>query len=352
MEWLTPAEMGDDPLLKYIRTTKRKITQKGLEKCSSDLLPINSIILSTRAPIGYISINKKEMAINQGCKAIIPKDNYYYEFLYYTILYNRQKLINLGAGNTFKELSKHALESFKIYFPLNKQEQQKIADTLRSLDKMIEAQKQKVEGLKRYKKALMQRLFPKEGEKVPSLRFPEFKDSGEWVEKRIIDLLDYERPDKYIVKNENYLINPNEGIPVLTANKSFILGYTDENFGIYTNLPAIIFDDFTIESKYVNFPFKIKSSVIKILKAKNKNNLKFIYELINNINFIVAEHKRYYISEFQYKKVLVPHPKEQQKIANTLLSLDKLIEAESKKIEVLQKHKKGLMQQLFVNEEK
>ena len=95
--------------------------------------------------------------------------------------------------------------------------------------------------------------------------------------KKLGDVLDYERPDNYIVKSTIY--NSNNKIPVLTANKSFVLGYTDENFGIYENIPAIIFDDFTTDSKFVNFPFKVKSSAIKILKRKSKDtDLRFVFE--------------------------------------------------------------------------
>src|SRR3989338_8142391 len=84
-----------------------------------------------------------------------------------------------------------------------------------------------------------------------------------WQEKQIKDLLNYERPDKYIVESDRYI---NQGTPVLTANKSFILGYTDEKGGVYKDVPVIIFDDFTTDSKFVDFPFKVKSSAIKINK--------------------------------------------------------------------------------------
>ena len=184
---------------------------------------------------------------------------------------------------------------------------------------------------------------------IPKLRFPEFKNSGEWKEKPLSELLDYERPDKYIVSDTMY---KNEGIPVLTANKSFILGYTDENFGVYNNLPAIIFDDFTVDNKYVDFPFKVKSSAIKILTAKEKDNLRFVYELMSQIKFDAIQHKRYYISQYQNLVVPVPHPKEQQKIADFLSNLDELIEAHKRKLELLKKHKKGLMQNLFPQEGK
>ncbi|ODS89917.1 MAG: hypothetical protein ABS44_02860 [Chryseobacterium sp. SCN 40-13] len=180
--------------------------------------------------------------------------------------------------------------------------------------------------------------------RIPELRFPEFKNEGEWELRALEDALDYERPDKYIVSDTNY---QNEGIPVLTANKSFILGYTNEDYGIYKKLPAIIFDDFTVDSKFVDFPFKVKSSAIKILTPKNKDDLRFAYELISQIDFNAAQHKRYYISEYQKLKLPFPSIKEQQKIASCLSSLDDLIEAHNQKLDLLQDHKKGLMQNLF-----
>lgn len=184
---------------------------------------------------------------------------------------------------------------------------------------------------------------------VPRFRFPEFEDNGSWQEKQLFEILDYERPDFYIVSDTNY---QKSGIPVLTANKSFILGYTNEDQGIYEKLPVIIFDDFTVDKKYVDFQFKVKSSAIKILRSKGENNLKFTYELISFLKFEAKEHKRYYISVYQNLIVLVPKYKEQQKIASCLSSLDDLITAQSQKLEALKEHKKGLMQQVFPTEGK
>ena len=179
---------------------------------------------------------------------------------------------------------------------------------------------------------------------VPALRFPEFRGMEGWDLKPLNNILDYERPDNYIVETDVYC---NEGIPVLTANKSFILGYTKESNEIYTNLPVVIFDDFTTDKKYVDFPFKVKSSAIKILHAKHTDILRFVYELINQITFEAKEHKRYYISTYQNIQVPIPQKNEQQKIADFLSSLDDLIEATNRKIEALKEHKKGLMQRLF-----
>jgi type I restriction enzyme S subunit len=182
---------------------------------------------------------------------------------------------------------------------------------------------------------------------IPKLRFPEFQNAPEWEEKPLSEVLDYERPDNYIVSTTNY---GSEGIPVLTANKSFILGYTKEDFGIFEDTPVIIFDDFTTDNKYVDFAFKVKSSAIKILRRKGKNNLKMIFELMNQIKFEAAEHKRYYISEYQNLIVKLPKPAEQQKIADCLSSLDELITAQAQKVEALKTHKKALMWRLFPRE--
>lgn len=84
-----------------------------------------------------------------------------------------------------------------------------------------------------------------------------------WKEYELGQLLNYEQPSPYIVKSTNY--SDTYSTPVLTAGKSFIIGYTDEAVGIYNSLPVIIFDDFTTASQYVNFPFKVKSSAMKIL---------------------------------------------------------------------------------------
>lgn len=189
----------------------------------------------------------------------------------------------------------------------------------------------------------------KENKLSPELRFPEFHKDNGWNVTKISDVLDYEQPTNYLVKDTNY---SKEGTAVLTANKSFILGYTNENQSVYKNIPAIIFDDFTVDNKFVNFPFKVKSSAIKILKNKKESDsLKFIYELMQQIKIDAAEHKRYYISSYQNLDILFPsNPKEQQKIADCLSSLDEIITLEEQKLTALEEHKKGLMQNLFPQE--
>ncbi len=181
---------------------------------------------------------------------------------------------------------------------------------------------------------------------VPKLRFPQFKNSDEWSPQDLGDCLDYLQPTEYLVNSTAY--NDKHETPVVTAGKTFILGYTNETEGVFNEpLPVIIFDDFTTASQFVDFPFKAKSSAMKILLAKKNANIKFLYESMQQINYEVGAHGRHWISAYSRIKVAVPEPSEQQKIADCLSSLDELIAAQARKVDALKTHKKGLMQQLF-----
>ena len=162
------------------------------------------------------------------------------------------------------------------------------------------------------------------------------------------ELLNYEQPTKYRVNSIEY--DDTFETPVLTAGKSFILGYTNEIENIYNKVPVIIFDDFTMANQFVTFPFKVKSSALKILKTTNTNvNIKFVYERMQMINYPKGdEHKRFWISEYSRIKIKAPNIKEQTKIASFLSGINKKITLTNTQIENVQQFKKGLLQQMFV----
>ena len=168
------------------------------------------------------------------------------------------------------------------------------------------------------------------------------------LNSQISELLDYEQPSKYIVSNTEYLDDDNF-IPVLTANKAFILGYTDETFGIYDKGQCIILDDFTLDCKLVSFAFKIKSSAIKILTSKKGISLRYIYEYINYIGLETAEHKRHYISEIEPKLIAYPDDND---IVNSFSILmekyDKKIKIENKYLQSLLSQKTYLLSNMFI----
>lgn len=135
----------------------------------------------------------------------------------------------------------------------------------------------------------------------------------DWIECTFEDLLDYEHPTKYIVRSTKY--NDEYNTPVLTAGKSFIKGYTNETDGIFEELPTIIFDDFTTATQFVDFIFKVKSSAMKILVPTSKLvNMKFVYNCIQVNQVRNDTHKRYWISVYAKKKILLPSLVEQNAI--------------------------------------
>lgn len=134
------------------------------------------------------------------------------------------------------------------------------------------------------------------------------------------EVVNYEQPTKYIVQSTQY--DDSYCTPVLTAGQSFILGYTDETNGIYQaskETPVIIFDDFTGAFQWVDFPFKVKSSAMKMLLADNeRTTLRYIYHIMGNINFSSDEHKRLWISIYSAFKIPVPPLPVQREIVRIL----------------------------------
>ena len=139
INWFTPSEIGN----KYIFDSERKITGEGLKKSSAKLLPINSILLSTRATIGETSIIKKESTTNQGFQSLVVKENYNYEFIYYLIQLLKNEMLKRSSGSTFLEISKKEVEKILIKTP-NLDEQNKIAQFLSVIDKKIELLEKKL----------------------------------------------------------------------------------------------------------------------------------------------------------------------------------------------------------------
>ena len=159
-----------------------------------------------------------------------------------------------------------------------------------------------------------------------------------WKEYSLEQLLSYEQPTPYIVESTDY--NDNYKTPVLTAGKSFIIGYTKETEGIYNKLPVIIFDDFTTATQYVKFPFKVKSSAMKILTPNLDLVLpKFIFYRMQTIQFDASTHKRYWIQQYSKIKVKIPPIDEQKRIVE---KIEELFSELDNGVETLKKTKQQL----------
>ena len=223
--------------------------------------------------------------------------------------------------------------SFPIY-TTSIEEESKIAKLLSLLDERIATQNKIIEDLKLLKSAIRKKVFV-------SLK-EEHTESCE-----INQLLTYEQPTAYIVTNDEYSTDTTL-IPVLTANKGFVLGYTDEDFSIYQKGECIIFDDFTMDAKYVSFPFKVKSSAIKILTAKPNVNLRFMFEYLSYLELKSEEHKRHYISEIASLVVELPSKEMQNKIASLMTSLDNKLALEENTKVKYEDEKQYQLSQMFI----
>ena len=196
---------------------------------------------------------------------------------------------------------------------------------------------------------MLQKMFPKKGEKNPEIRFKGFTD--DWEQRKLGEILKYEQPGPYIVNNTDY--DDSYETPVLTAGQSFILGYTDETEGIKNaspDEPVIIFDDFTTSSHYVDFPFKVKSSAMKFLTLKNaSDDIYCVTNILKNLDYVPASHERHWISIFSDFNVLTPKNKEEQvKIGGCLRNLDNLITLHQRKCDILKEVKNYMLQNMFL----
>jgi len=261
----------------------------------------------------------------------------YFFQLFQSPLYKKE--IERDLGPTINQVTTGNLLKFKFAIP-PLPEQKRIVGILEVWDEGIEKLERKIEIKEDVKKGLMQQLLT--GKK----RLPGF--SSEWKKVQIGKLLDYEQPTNYIVDSTDY--EDEFKTPVLTAGKTFILGYTNEENNIFPKekLPVIIFDDFTTANKFVDFEFKVKSSAMKILKNKDENisDIIFIFGAMQLLNFQVGEHKRNYLSEYQYLDINLPSLKEQKAIAKVLITTNEEIEMLRKKLKILKDQKKFLLNNL------
>lgn len=135
--WITPKDLSTFSG-RYIKNGERNITEVGLKSCSAQLMPKDTILFSSRAPIGYVAIAAGEVCTNQGFKSVVPNENIDPLFLYYLLKYNKNKIENLGSGTTFKEVSGNTMKNVEIAIPRRKEDQKAISSILGALDDKIE----------------------------------------------------------------------------------------------------------------------------------------------------------------------------------------------------------------------
>lgn len=336
----SPADMGDN---KYILKTGKMLSQKGFD--ISRKLPGGSVLVTCiGSTIGKIGIASKEMTSNQQINSIIAYDSINNEFIYYSLLKNFKKYLNLVSSQAVPILNKSQFEKLVISVP-HIEEQQKIADFLSEVDNIITASEQEIESLEMQKKGAMQKIFSQE------VRF-KADDGSEypaWGEKQISQLfsisaggdIDKEKCTPEMTDNNIYPVYAN------ATAKNGLYGYTDtfriEGETITVTGRGDVGIAKARKEKY--YP------IVRLLVLKPKENLDILFfeAVINRAKFYEEYTGVPQLTAPQVGKIKVKFPclEEQQKIADFLSELDNAIEYAKEELEVWKNIKKGLLQQMF-----
>ena len=333
--WLKTGDLNDG-LISYI---PESITEEAVANSSAKINPTGSVLIAMYgATIGKLGILTFPATTNQACCACIEFNAIIQLYLFYFLLSQRNEFIAKGGGGAQPNISKEIIVNTFIPLPPLSEQQRIVMEIEKwfalidqvehgksDLQTVIKQAKSKILDLAIHGKLVQQNHNDEPAIELLKRINPDFTpcDNGHyenlpdgWGVCRLEDIVDYEQPTAYIVNSTSY--NDSYPIPVLTAGKSFIIGYTNEEKGIYSKLPCIIFDDFTTDSKFVDFPFKVKSSAMKILQVRKGIEIEYVAMFMNTTRLIVDTHKRYWISEYSKLTIPIPPKAEQKRIVDTI----------------------------------
>ncbi len=332
----------------FKKDTKR-LSRSEYEKYKKNLND-RTILVSINGTIGNIgTYNGENVVLGKSACYFNLYSHILKDFICYLIESNYflKYALDSATGSTIKNVPLKAMNNFKIPLP-PLAEQQRIVEEIERWFKLIDIVEQgKTDLQSTIKQAknkilelaihgklvpqipndepaseLLKRINPKAEITCDNGHYPKLPKG--WAMCRLEDIVEYEQPTAYIVKSTAY--SDDYSTPVLTAGKSFIIGHTDETEGIYNNLPCIIFDDFTTASRLVDFPFKVKSSAMKILQVNKVIDIEYVSLFMSITRLVGDTHKRYWISEYSKLEIPIPPQKEQKRIIRKIHQLFKSLE--------------------------
>lgn len=352
----------------YINETERKISIEGLQNSSANLLPIGSLVISSRAPIGYVGVARRELTTNQGCKSIIPNAGFNSEFLYYSLLFNVERIKRLGAGSTFAEISKWDLEKVKLPHPKDKSEQHKIARILSTCDAVIEKTQAAIDKYKAIKQGMLQDLFTRGIDPTTGRLRPRYEEAPELYKESKLGWI----PGEWEVDTSGKVVKfingraysilewETSGIPVIRLQN---LTGTGENY-YYSNLKLpeeqyCIYGDLLYMWSATFGPYiwtgeraiyhyhiwKVECSDKSLQKYFYYDLLRFTETVLNGASGSTMAH---ITKEGMDKRLLIlPSVPEQKIIADYLTAVDNKLQTEQSYLQKMLMLKKGLMGDLL-----
>lgn len=366
IKWFTPSEIGKT---KYIFDSKRHITDKGLKNSSAKLLPKDTILLSSRATVGEISIALTECSTNQGFQSLITKNNVDNDFIYYLISTIKNEFLRKSSGSTFLEISKNEIKRIPINIP-ELSEQNKISNLFSAIDNKIEMLEKKHQYYQDFKKYLMQRIFSSQDDKL------RFNFNDEWRIMRLNEITFYQEGPG--VRNYQYT---KEGVKLLNVgnfvNNALELDNTDkyisneEAYGKYkhflvdegdlliacSGIKAEYFDEKIAFAENKHLPLCMNTSTMRFKSLdENTLNLRYLKYYFQTQSFkkqvfqVMTGSAQFNFgpTHLKYFKIPIPCLDEQIKIYQMFESIDIKISNIYEEIIKVKKFKKGLLQQMFV----
>lgn len=361
IDWYAPAEITGQI---YANSSQKKITDLGYENSSAKMLPPGTVLFTSRAGIGKTAILTRKGCTNQGFQSIVPHRG---ELDTYFIFSRTEELKRygelVGAGSTFVEVSGKQMAVMELMMPPTMREQQTIGGFFQQLDHLITLHQRKCEVLKKLKKGLLQKMFPKDGTNIPEIRFPEFSDA--WEQCKVSEIAETTfgggtpktSNDSFWIGNipwiqssdltENILFDvvPKKHISQEAIDKSATKLVPKNSVAIVTRVGV---------GKLAFMPFSYATSQDFLSLSKLKTEPQFtVYvlykKLQSELNAVQGTSiKGITKDELLTKVLMIPCYEEQDKIGRYLHFIDNLITLHQRKLEVLKKLKKGLLQQMFV----
>ncbi|WP_416432776.1 restriction endonuclease subunit S [Lactococcus cremoris] len=360
IDWYAPAEIGEQ---RYVSKSKKTITELGLKKSSARILPVGTVLFTSRAGIGNTAILGKEATTNQGFQSIVPNPNKLDSYFIYSRTNELKRYGEVtGAGSTFVEISGKQMSKMSIMVP-ELSEQKKIGSFFEQLDNTIALHQRKLDLLKEQKKGYLQKMFPKNGAKVPELRFAGFAD--DWEERKLGELSNIVGGGTPSTSNPEYWDGDIDWYaPAEIGEQSYVSKSkkTITELGLKKSSARILPVGtvlFTSRAGIGNTAILGKEATTNqgfqsIVPDQNKLDSYFIYSRTNEL-------KRYgevtgagstfvEVSGKQMSKmsIMIPELSEQKKIGSFFKQLDNTIALHQRKLDLLKEQKKGYLQKMFV----
>lgn len=348
IDWYAPAEINEQV---YISSSQKKITKAGYENSSVKLLPIGTVLFTSRAGIGKTAILAREACTNQGFQSIVPHkqelDSY---FIFSRSAELKQYGELVGAGSTFVEVSGKQMTEMELMMPLALNEQQAIGTYFRRLDQLLSLHQRKLEKLKILKKAMLEKMFPKNGEKVPEIRFSGFAD--DWEQRKVSEMFKITRG--YVLSATVTTEYPDDEnrYPVYSSQTAFngLLGYYKQY--LYENAVTWTTDGANAGTvRYRDGKFYC-TNVCGVLLSDVIKASKMVAEALNEIS-------KKYVSYVGNPKLMnnvmaeiviafPPQQEEQDATSGYFNLMDSLLSLHQRKLEKLRQIKKSMLERMFV----